>query len=127
MHEIITATDRAATARAASLALHAYDLAWRMTAEKAQEEGVAVPSRLFDSPKDVGPAGESEEIGDEIAEDDRDCGTCGGSGGGEGYWQCQTCAGRGYMRGHDEDAETARADYEFDRAKDERMDREVQS
>jgi hypothetical protein len=55
-----------------------------------------------------------------------DCYTCGGSGGGDGYWRCQSCGGRGRTRNAAwvEDRELARADEAYDRWKDERADRE---
>lgn len=32
-----------------------------------------------------------------------DCPMCGGSGGGEGYWSCPWCAGRGRQKNRDRD------------------------
>lgn len=69
MHTILTAADRAATARSASFVLRCFDLAHSIVADEMAAYGHPAPERFLagDSPKDVGPAGESDDlVADEV-------------------------------------------------------------
>lgn len=134
MNAILQAAERAATARSASLVLHWFDLGHALLVEQMHSLGVAVPARFMagERPSDEAFAEEAEaEVEDVVDEDDgkpepwTECGTCGGSGGGEGYWRCQECGGRGTVRNQSwwDDRAAAEADHLYDQAKDERAER----
>lgn len=72
------------------------------------------------------PEGDDDdrEPAEEKPEPFTECGACGGSGGGEGYWRCQECGGRGSVRNESwwDDRAAEEADHLYDQAKDRRAE-----
>lgn len=97
------------------LAAHLWTLGWALLATMA----------TTDEPEADLDDDDREPADEEKPEPWAECGTCGGSGGGEGYWRCQSCGGRGSVRNESwwDDRAAFEADRMYDQTKDERAER----